>query len=147
MQLEGFNIIHATPEQVFVALQSPDMLAKCVPGVKKLEVESEGVFKTTLEVSVGPVKGSFSGKVSVLDAVLNTSLTLKVEMRAPVGIASAIGKIILEPQDAATKVHWSGEPQLGGMIASVGARLIGGVAKAQADIFFTKLEQELTSKA
>ncbi len=143
MQLEGNNIIHAAPEVVFAALQDPQMLAKCVPGVKKLEIESEGVFKTTLEVAVGPVKGTFNGKVSVLDMVLNQALTLKVEMRASVGIASAIGRVTLHPQENATRVHWSGEPQLGGMIASVGARLIGGVAKAQADLFFGKLEQEL----
>ncbi len=143
LQLEGNNIIQATPEQIFIALQDPAVLAKCVPGVKKLEVESEGVFKTTLEVAVGPVKGTFNGKVSVLEKLENTALTLKVEMRAPVGIASAIGRVTFHPEEGATRVHWSGEPQLGGMIASVGARLIGGVAKAQADLFFSKLEQEL----
>ncbi len=146
MQLEGNNIIQATPEQIFKALQDPTVLAKCVPGVKKLEVESEGIFKTTLEVAVGPVKGTFNGKVSVLEKLDNQALTLKVEMRAPVGIASAIGRVTLYPEDGATRVHWSGEPQLGGMIASVGARLIGGVAKAQADLFFAKLEQELASQ-
>jgi uncharacterized protein len=143
LQLEGNNIIFATPEVIFAALQDPAVLARCVPGVKKLEVESEGVFKTTLEVAIGPVKGTFNGKVSVLDAVQNQALTLKVEMRAPIGIASAIGRVTLHPEENATRVHWSGEPQLGGMIASVGARLIGGVAKAQADLFFNKLEQEL----
>lgn len=146
MQLEGNNIIQATPEVIFAALQDPDMLAKCVPGVKKLEVESQGIFKTTLEVAIGPVKGTFNGKVSVLDMVFNQALTLKVEMRAPVGIASAIGRVTLHPEDNQTRVHWSGEPQLGGMIASVGARLIGGVAKAQADLFFAKLEQELKAE-
>ena len=143
MQLEGNNTIHSTPELIFAALQNPEMLAKCVPGVKKLEVEAEGIFKTTLEVAIGPVKGTFNGKVSVLDMVENQALTLKVEMRSPVGIASAIGRVTLYPEDGATRVHWAGEPQLGGMIASVGARLIGGVAKAQADLFFSKLESEL----
>ena len=143
MQLEGNNIIRASPETIFAALQDPEMLALCVPGVKKLEVESEGIFKTTIEVALGPVKGTFNGKVSVLEKLDNQALTLKVEMRAPVGIASAIGRVTLYPEEHATRVHWSGEPQLGGMIASVGARLIGGVAKAQADLFFTKLEQEL----
>ncbi len=146
MQLEGNNIIRASPPVIFAALQNPEVLAICVPGVKKLEVESEGIFKTTLEVAVGPVKGTFSGKVSVLEKLENQALTLKVEMRAPVGIASAVGRITLHPEENATRVHWSGEPQLGGMIASVGARLLGGVAKAQADLFFTKLEQELSPK-
>jgi uncharacterized protein len=147
LQLEGNNIIHATPEQIFLALQDPIVLAKCVPGVKKLEVETQGVFKTTLEVAVGPVKGTFQGKVSVLDMVANQAMTLKVEMRAPVGIASAIGRVTLHPEETGTRVHWAGEPQLGGMIASVGARLIGGVAKIQADLFFAKLEQELLASS
>jgi uncharacterized protein len=146
VQLEGTNIIHATPEAIFSAMQNPTILAKCVPGVKSLEPDGEDAFKGALEVSLGPVKGVFNGKVSVVDKLPNQALTLKVEMRAPVGIASAVGRITLSPEDnGATRVHWAGEPKLGGMIASVGARLLGGVAKAQADLFFASLEKELGS--
>lgn len=144
MQLEGNNVIHATPEAIYAALQDPAVLARCVPGVKSLEPDGEDAFKGALEVALGPVKGVFNGKVSITEKVPNQALTLKVEMRAPVGVASAVGRIELhlEP-DGTTRVHWAGEPKLGGMIASVGARLLGGVAKAQADLFFAGLEKEL----
>ena len=144
MQLEGNNLVQATPEQIFIALQDSAVLAICLPGVKKLEVESEGVFKVMLEVAVGLIKGRFNGKVSILEKLENTALSLKVEMRAAVGIASAIGRVTLYPEAGATRVHWSAEPQLGGMIANLGAGFIGGVAKAQADLFFSKLERELS---
>ena len=146
MELEGSNTIRATPEAIFRAIQDPAILAKCVPGVKTLEPDGEDAFKGALAVSLGPVKGVFNGKVSILEKHPNQALTLKVEMRAPVGVASAVGRITLLPQeDGITKIHWSGEPKLGGMIASVGARLLGGVAKAQADLFFASLEKELGS--
>jgi uncharacterized protein len=145
LQLEGNNIIHATPEAIYAALQNPDVLAKCVPGVKSLEPDGADAFKGALEVVLGPVKGVFNGKVSILEKLPDQALTLKVEMRAPVGVASAIGRITLFPEsDSVTRVHWAGEPKLGGMIASVGARLLGGVAKAQADLFFAGLEKELS---
>jgi uncharacterized protein len=145
LQLEGNNVIHATPETIFAAMQDPAVLAKCVPGVKSLEPDGEGVFKGALEVSLGPVKGVFNGKVSIVEKLPPQALTLKVEMRAPIGVASAVGRITLYPEpDGTTRVHWMGEPKLGGMIASVGARLLGGVAKAQADLFFASLEQELS---
>jgi uncharacterized protein len=144
LELEGSNTIHATPEAIFRAIQDPAILAKCVPGVKTLEPDGEDAFKGALEVSLGPVKGVFNGKVSILEKQPNQALTLKVEMRAPVGVASAVGRITLFLQDdGTTKVDWSGEPKLGGMIASVGARLLGGVAKAQADLFFASLEKQL----
>jgi uncharacterized protein len=143
VQLEGTNIIQAPPERVYKALNDPEVLARCVPGAKKLEPDGEDSFKTSLEIAVGPVKGVFQGRVQITEKLENQAMTLKIDMRAPVGVASATGRITLEPEGETTKVHWAGTPQLGGMIASIGARLIGGVAKTQADLFFSKLEQEL----
>ncbi len=143
MQLEGTNIIQAPPERVYSALNDPEILARCVPGAKKLEPDGANSFKTSLEITIGPVKGVFQGRVQITEKLENQAMTLKIDMRAPVGVASATGRITLESEGETTKVHWAGEPQLGGMIASIGARLIGGVAKAQADLFFAKLEREL----
>jgi uncharacterized protein len=143
VQLEGTNIIQAPVKRVYQALNDPEVLARCVPGAKKFEPDGTDCFKTSLEVAVGPVKGVFQGRVQITDKLENQAMTLKIDMRAPVGVASATGRITLESEGETTKVHWAGEPQLGGMIASIGARLIGGVAKAQADLFFAKLEHEL----
>ena len=142
MLLEGSHFIHSPPTRVFALLTDPEVLSRCVPGVKSLVLDGTDSYKAQVEVAIGPVKGKFDGKIAITEKVQDQSMTLKVEFKSPVGIANALGTLKLEAQNDGTTVHWAGEPQLMGMIASVGARLIGGVAKAQADLFFSKLELE-----
>lgn len=145
MLLEGSHFIHSPPNRVFTLLNDPAVLSRCVPGVKSLVLDGTDSYKAQVEVAIGPVKGKFDGKIAITEKLEPHSMTLKVEFKSPVGIANAIGSLKLEPENDGTRVHWSGEPQLMGMIASVGARLIGGVAKVQADLFFSKLELEAQS--
>ncbi len=142
MLLEGSHFIHSPPNRVFALLNDPAVLSRCVPGVKSLELDGTDSYKAQVEVAIGPVKGKFDGKIAITEKLEPQSMTLKVEFKSPVGIANAVGTLKLEPEEDGTRVYWAGEPQLMGMIASVGARLIGGVAKAQADLFFSKLELE-----
>jgi carbon monoxide dehydrogenase subunit G len=142
MLLEGSHFIHSPPTRVFALLNDPAVLARCVPGVKSLVLDGADNYKALVEVTIGPVKGKFDGKIAITEKLEPHSMTLKVEFKSPVGIANALGTLKLEPENEGTRVYWAGEPQLMGMIASVGARLIGGVAKNQADLFFSKLEQE-----
>ena len=69
-------------------------------------------------------------------------MTLQIEAKAPTGMVNAVGVLTLVDQGETTLVNWSGEPKLMGMIASLAGRLIGGISKQQADVFFTNLELE-----
>lgn len=146
MQIEGSNPVRASRAQVWAALNSPEVLARCVPGVKTLTLEDENTFKMLLEVSVGPVKGKFDGKIKILERHEPDTVVLKISAKSPVGIVNATGTVRLEeeedPSQALTQVHWVGEPKLMGVLASIGGRLIEGVAKQQAEVFFSKLEAE-----
>lgn len=147
MNLSGSHVIEAAPERIWAALNNPEVLARCAPGVKSLEPDGPDQYKAAIEVAVGPVKGIFQGKISISDKVEPQSMTLRIEAKAPVGIVVGIGKITLEPTTepdrTATLVNWQGTPQLAGMLATVGARLVQGVAKSQADLFFSKLQSEV----
>jgi uncharacterized protein len=147
MLLEGSHFIHSSPDRVFALILDPDVLSRCVPGVKSLILDGPDSYSALVEVAIGPVKGKFDGKIAITEKVAPQSMTLKVQFKSSVGIANAVGTLKLEAETDGTRVHWAGEPQLMGMIASVGARLIGGVAKTQADLFFSKLEHEAQAPA
>jgi len=142
MQIQGVNPVRATRIQVWTALNDPEVLARCVPGVKTLTLIDESTFKLLLEIAIGPVKGKFDGKIEVLERVKPETVKLSVSAKAPTGIVNATGTVRLEENEGGTLVHWSGKPQLTGMLASLGGRLIEGVVKQQAGIFFKKLEGE-----
>ena len=48
--------------------------------------------------------------------------------------------IDLEESNGQTLLKYSTEPKIGGLIASVGQRMLNGVAKMMADQFFKKVE-------
>jgi len=56
------------------------------------------------------------------------------------------GAISLTETDEGTRVTVDGTVQVGGTIARVGQRLIGGVAKMTMDRFFACLQKRLTPK-
>jgi len=45
-----------------------------------------------------------------------------------------------------TRVSYDADVQVGGLIASVGQRMLGGVTKMMLDQFFTRMTELLTSK-
>lgn len=143
-QIEGSSQIRAPRPRVWALLNDPDVLARCTPGLTSLAPEGPDRYAATFTIALGPVKGTFQGRIEVADKVPDERMTLTVNARSPVGVVSARGTLRLEDEDGTTRVHWAGEPQLMGTLAAVGARLAQSVAKSQAEVFFQKLEQEAT---
>ena len=123
-------------------LQDPDVLSKATPGVKEMEREREDFYRAVLELGIGPVKGTFSGHVEVTEKHLPDSLTLAVDGSGGPGGVKAVGVLTLEEAASGTLVHYEGEPQISGRLASVGARLVGGVAKKLAGQFFESVDKQ-----
>ena len=145
MKLQGSHTIAAPREQVWKMLQDPDVLAKATPGVKSMAQESEDLYKATLELGIGPVKGTFEGHVEISAKQEPEAMTLNVEGQGGPGGVKAQGRLRLEEQDGKTVIHWEGEPRMSGRIAAVGGRLVGGVAKKMAGQFFESVNAQAAS--
>jgi carbon monoxide dehydrogenase subunit G len=65
-----------------------------------------------------------------------------VEGKGQPGFVKGSGDFDLAEQDGATEIKYSGEVQAGGLIASVGQRMLQGAAKMMASRFFKSLESE-----
>jgi len=131
---------------VWALLNDPGVLARVTPGVKTLDPQGGDTYKATIELGVGPVKGAYDGKVSITDKTPPERMTLRVEGGGRPGTIRATGELRLEEQDGKTVVSYTGDAQITGLIASVGHRLIGGVARQMAGEFFKGVEKELQSR-
>lgn len=143
MKVEGTYTLPAPRQKVWALLNDPKVLAKATPGIKELDPIGDDTFKATIEVAVGPVKGTYAGQVSIADKAPPERMTLKVEGGGRPGTIKASGELRLEERDGQTVVAYSGDAQITGLIASVGHRLIGGVARQMVGEFFKALEREL----
>ena len=145
MKVEGTYTLPAPRQKVWDLLNDPKVLARTTPGIKTLEPAGGDTFKATIEVGVGPVKGTYAGQVSIENKTAPERMTLKIEGGGKPGTIRATGELHLEEQNGTTVVAYTGDAQVTGLVASVGHRLIGGVAKQMVGEFFRALEKELKS--
>jgi hypothetical protein len=131
MKLEGSYTFDAPREEVWKALLDPEVLAKVMPGCESLERVGPDEYKAALKIKVGPVQGNFEGGVKLTDIRELESYGMEVDGKGPAGFMKGHGKVWLEAQGgSATLMHYAGEAQVGGRIASVGQRLLDSSAKA-----------------
>jgi carbon monoxide dehydrogenase subunit G len=152
MQLTGEVTITAAREQVWAALNNPDVLARCIEGVETLtRVASDGGdrFEGKMNAKVGPVRATFTGQVTLTDVVEPESYVLVGEGKGGVaGFAKGQAAVTLEAVGAAeTLLRYDVTSSVGGKLAQLGARLIEGTAKGYATSFFARLKDELEAPA
>jgi uncharacterized protein len=145
MKLEGSYEVKAPRQKVWSAFLDPETLRKAIPGCEKLEMVGPDEYKATLKIGVAAVKGTFEGKVRLLDKKPSDSYRLAAEGSGGPGFVRADTLISLDDIEGGTRVSYSAEVQVGGLIAGVGQRMLGGVSKMMADQFFNRMSEQLTT--
>src|SRR5450432_873276 len=113
MQLTGKHVVNAASSRVWGMLMDIDILAKIIPGVSRLEKTGDNIFKSTLEIKLGPVSGSFTGNFQLEDIEEQKGFNLKVHQNSKIGNASATIKIDISPVDNnQTEVAFNGDVKL-----------------------------------
>jgi len=143
MKLEGSYEVPAPRQKVWDAFLDPKLLKQAIPGCEKLEAIGPDEYKATMKVGVGGVKGTFEGKVRLSEKNPPDSYKLAVEGAGGPGFIRGETVITLTDSGSGTKVSYTADLQVGGLIASVGQRMLGGVSKMMADKFFNRMSELL----
>jgi carbon monoxide dehydrogenase subunit G len=143
MKLEGSYDVSAPRQKVWDAFLDPERLRQAIPGCEKLEALGNDEYKATMKVGVGGVKGTFEGKVRLSDKKPPESYRMSVEGTGGPGFVRGDTLISLSDTAGGTRVAYTADLQVGGLIASVGQRMLGGVSKMMADKFFGKMGELL----
>jgi carbon monoxide dehydrogenase subunit G len=83
--------------------------------------------------------------VRLFDKKAPDSYRMSVEGSGGPGFVRGETAITLSDAPAGTRVAYSADVQVGGLIAGVGQRMLGGVSKMMADQFFTRMSDLLQS--
>ena len=145
MKITGTHEIKIPRERVYAALTDPQILQHCIPGCQSLEETSANNYIATMKAGVGPVKGVFKGHVHLEDMQPPEHYQMIVDGKGGPGFVKGTGNFHLESNSDGTIVRYEGEMQVGGVIASVGQRMIEAAAKMLAAQFFKALESEINS--
>jgi len=143
MKIEGRYEFSAPRDQVWAMLVNPESLRHCLPGCKRFEEIAPDQYAVTLEIGVAAVKGTYQGKAQLAEKEAPLHYKLIVEGTGGPGAVRGEGILTLQEQGTATVVAVEGDAQVSGLIASVGQRMIGGVARMMMGQFFECLKGQL----
>ncbi|HEY7688711.1 MAG TPA: carbon monoxide dehydrogenase subunit G [Dongiaceae bacterium] len=144
MDLTGEYRIPAPREAVWKALNDPEILKQSIPGCESIEKLSDTEMTARVTARVGPVKASFSGKVTLSDLDPPNGYKIAGEGQGGVaGFAKGGADVRLKPDEsgAGTILTYTATASVGGKLAQIGSRLIEGTSKQMADQFFGKLAE------
>jgi carbon monoxide dehydrogenase subunit G len=140
-------ILDAPPEILWEMLMDPMVLEKVTPGIKSLVSDGDDRYKAISMISVGPVKGAFEGTLAIKDKVAGKSCLLVIDQKSKMGnVIAEVGIVLADEDTSKSKVNYTGEAKLSGMLARMGQRILSGVVSTLSRQFFQGLERELATK-
>jgi hypothetical protein len=145
MKVEGSYTFSAPREQVWQILLDADALARMMPGCESLKRVADNEYEAVLRIRVGPVDGTYTGKIVLDDLRPPEHYRMRVNGQGNAGFMQGEGTLDLEEQNGNTLLKYRGETQVGGRVANVGQRLIGSVATRLINQGLKRLEAELGS--
>jgi hypothetical protein len=137
MEMSGEYKINASRQQVWDALNDPEILKQSIPGCEEIEQSSPTQMAAKVTAKVGPVKAKFAGEVELSDLDPPNSYRISGEGKGgAAGFAKGGANVVLEEDGDGTILKYEVDAQVGGKLAQLGARLIDGTAKKMASQFF-----------
>ncbi len=144
MNVKGNHDFNVSREKLWSYLMDPEVLAKITPGVTKLKTIDTDTYQSISDIKIGPVKGSFKGKLNVQDTNEPASFVIKMEQLSKIGNAHATIQMELADKGAnQSALSFDGKAKLSGVIARTGQRVLSGVANKLTKEVFAALEQHI----
>lgn len=148
MKMTGEQRIAASREQVWQALNDPDVLKQCIPGCQSLEWEGHGRLKASATIKVGPISAKFAGAVTLSDLDPPSAYTISGEGQGgAAGFAKGAAYVRLTDEDETTLLVYEVDAQVGGRLAQLGGAVIDATAKQLAGSFFKRFGEVVARPA
>ena len=144
---QGSFEIAASPAEVWRALLDPGRLKATIPGCHELQQTGAHDYRALVSLGVGPVRGKFEATVSLSDLVEEQSGRIGGGLTGPLGEGSGSGTLRLTPTGTGTRLDYDYAVTIGGKVAAVGGRMLGGAAAIIIRQFFERLSRGLNPQA
>ena len=145
MRFEGKLTIEAPRDRVWAFLTDPDAVSRCAPGLESLEIVEPGrKFRVVTAIGFGTIKARFTSDVEWTDLDPPNRAGMKAHGVAPGSAVDASSSMALsDAAGGATDLAWAADVTVVGTIASLAARLMGGVTQKLTGAFFDSVKREI----
>jgi uncharacterized protein len=146
LKLAGTVAMPAPPDEVWSLLTDPSRLSRLLPGCERLDPDGPDRYKATVKFGIAAISGKYAGTLEFAEKKPPHSLVLKMDGKGLPGFVKGEGRIQLVAKGTSdTELTYAGEAQVGGVIASVGQRMLDAAARKIVQQFFESAKAELAS--
>ncbi len=135
---------------VWEFFEQVDRVARCVPGVENVTVVDEENSRVRVTQAVGPMTATFDMKMRITARDPGRSMEftgIGRSVRGAAGNVRSTNRVQLEEvEDGCTRVLLESDVALGGMLGSVGQKVVSKQATLVTESFARTLEQELSGR-
>ena len=143
MKVQGSYVFNADAEAVWNALQSPEVLSSCIPGSEEFQRTGPDTYDVALRLRVAALSGPYTGKVTIEDKVHLESYRMTVEGKGAAGSLRSEVTFKFSQEGGGTRIEFSGDAQVSGVVARVGQSLMGAASRMLMDQFFGCLKSRV----
>ena len=141
--LEKEYHIDLDQEDVWGAINDPEILAEILPNCESLEPISEHQFTAHINVKIGPISSKFESTLEMFDLKEPDGYKFRVQGNGKKGSMNGQGEIKLFPNGSCTGFTFIAKGNITGIIARVGQRLIEATGKRLMDQGFENFKNRV----
>ena len=142
MRIEGEHRFELPRSVMWEHLLEPASLQGAIPGCTAFDEVAADTWELTAQVGVGPVRGTFTGRVELRDRQPESRYTLIASGQGRPGGGQGEAVIDLTDDGDGTHLRYEADVTVRGAIARVGGRLLTASARTMARQFFDAIEKE-----
>ena len=151
MKVSESFVVPESRASVWEVVGNVERVARCLPGVEDVTPLDDNHWNVRVTQSLGPLTATFDAKMHVTEQQPTQSISFAATGRTVRGAAGNVrltNTVRLEDEvDGGTRVLLEADVAMGGMLGSVGQKVIGRQATAAARQFAEALERELRNNA
>ena len=147
IRLENEYHIDLAQENVWKAINNPEILSEILPNCESLEPISEHQFTAHIKVKIGPISSKFKSILELFDLKEPDGYKFRVQGSGKKGSMNGQGEIKLLSNGSGTGFTFIAEGNVTGLIARVGLRLIEAAGKKLMDQGFENFKNRVMGSA
>ena len=144
LHLSGSNTINAPRKAVFERLTDARFLAQSLPDSEDVHLVDGSTLEAKIKVRVAVVSSTLKVRMTVINKVAPDKATLQVDGSGSGSTLKITSNFILTG-DSPTKMEWTADAVMGGVMAGLGSTLLKSFSAKKVDEIFSGITKAIES--
>ena len=147
MHFGGKQTLELSQAEAWQFLTDPNRVGQCVPGLQTIAVVDAKHFNAEVGFGIGSFSAAFTINVEWLELEAPNRACMKMHGSASNSVVDGESEMKLSAVDQnTTNLEWTADVNIGGTLASVANRLMGGVTQKLTGKFFDCMKEKMEEK-